>query len=257
MERIDERRRTSFNERAEQYDAARPGYPEALVRDVLERAGARRIVEVGAGTGKATIAFARAGCEIVALEPGPRLVAFLRRKIAGFPDVRVESTTFEAWSVPDRGFDLVLSAQAFHWVDPAVRYLKAARIAAHLAILTNETAPIDPQLRAAFDHAYTRWTGPGDGNELAGRAVEIARRTWTEDIDRSGLYGPVDVLTVPWKATYTSRDYVALLETYSDHAALDARMRRGLHEAIAGAIDRHGGRIVVPYVALAFVARAR
>src|SRR2546427_238382 len=60
-----------FGEVADLYDRARPGYPEALVDDVLECCGlpAPRVLEVGAGTGKATVAFAARGLEIVALEP--------------------------------------------------------------------------------------------------------------------------------------------------------------------------------------------
>jgi SAM-dependent methyltransferase len=254
---IDERRRTSFDDRAEQYDAARPSYPDALVRDVLARTGARRVVEVGAGTGQATAAFARHGCAVLALEPGARLAAVLRRRVADLPGVRVEATTFEAWQPDPAGHDLVLAAQSFHWVDPAVRYAKAARVARHLAVVRNEVDLVDPDVRADFDRAYERWTGGGDGNERARHAVEIARRAWTEEIDRSGLYGPVHVGAFPWEATYSARGYLALLETYSDHATLDPAVRAGLHAAIGAAIDRHGGRLAVTYVALAFVATAR
>src|SRR6187401_1996155 len=95
---IHERRRASFDAMAEQYDARRPGYPAALVAAVLERTGARRILEVGAGTGQATMSFAQEGCEVVALEPGPRLGEILRRKTAAFPSVRVVRTTFEEWT---------------------------------------------------------------------------------------------------------------------------------------------------------------
>ena len=72
---FDERRRTSFNDRAEAYDAARPSYPEPPVREVLARTGTRSVLEVGAGTGQATTVLARFGVSVVALEPGLRLAA--------------------------------------------------------------------------------------------------------------------------------------------------------------------------------------
>src|SRR4051812_3647185 len=97
----DETRRTSFDAQAERYDAARPSYPEALAADVLAR-GVRRTLEVGAGTGKATVLFARRGASIVALEPGAKLAAVLRRNVAGL-DVAVHETTFEAF-VPEERF---------------------------------------------------------------------------------------------------------------------------------------------------------
>jgi trans-aconitate methyltransferase len=147
---IDEASRTSFDRSAELYEAARPSYPEALVDEAVARSGipaGGRILEIGAGTGKATRPFARRGYPIVALEPGAKMAAVLRRNVAAFPRVAVEETTFEAWSGADRSFDLVVSAQAFHWVDPAVRYVKTAaalRPRGALALIRNETAGLDP-----------------------------------------------------------------------------------------------------------------
>src|SRR5207244_6453723 len=120
MTGIDEAGRTSFDRNAELYDAARPPYPDALVDEAVVRSGipaGGRILEIGAGTGKATVPFARRGYAILALEPGANLAAVLRRNAAAFPAVRIEATIFEAWRVEDRSFDLVISAQAFHWVD--------------------------------------------------------------------------------------------------------------------------------------------
>jgi len=80
-ERIAERRRVSFDARAELYDEVRPAYPDVLAADVLERAApgrTARMLEIGAGTGKATLVFAHRGAVIVALEPGPRMAAVLR-----------------------------------------------------------------------------------------------------------------------------------------------------------------------------------
>jgi len=79
---IDEARRLSFDASAALYDAARPGYPDALADDLLATAG-RRVLEIGAGTGKATVVFARRGASIVAIEPGPSLAVVLRRNVAG------------------------------------------------------------------------------------------------------------------------------------------------------------------------------
>src|SRR3954463_1654193 len=146
MSEIDETRRQSFDARATLYDAARPSYPEALARELLATAG-RRVLEIGAGPGKATAVFARQGASIVALEPGLRLADVLRRNVAGY-DVTIENTTFEAWPIA-RPFDLVIAAQSIHWVDPSVRYPKAAEVLAPggvLAVIRNERRPFEPGL---------------------------------------------------------------------------------------------------------------
>jgi SAM-dependent methyltransferase len=254
---IDEQRRVSFDARAELYDAVRPAYPDALAADVLARAApgrAARVLEIGAGTGKATLVFARRGATVVALEPGPRMAAVLRQRAAGL-DVTVVDSTFEAWPI-DGAFDVVMSAQAIHWVEPSVRYVKAAAALAPggtLAVIRNEKATLERSVRDDLDAAYARLSWPDDRTEED--AVEHARRTLTAEIDASGLFGPVEVRCYPWTATYTTARYLDLLDTYSDHAILSSERRASLYEAIGAAIDRRGGEISSPYVSLALTAR--
>jgi len=255
MTGIDEAGRTSFDRNAELYDAARPPYPDALVDEVVVRSGipaGGRILEIGAGTGKATLAFARRGYAILALEPGANMAAVLRRNVAVFPAVAVEVATFEAWRGANGSFDLAVSAQAFHWVDPAVRCVKAAaalRPRGALALIRNETSGLDTALRAEMEAAYARWF-PAVSWTPVQDSTGSKRDEMTAEIERSGLFGPVQVTSFPWTARYTTRQYLDLLETHSDHPLLDPALRTPLYGAIADAIERRGGRIEVPYVAM-------
>jgi trans-aconitate methyltransferase len=251
---IDQARRVSFDARAELYDAVRPSYPDALADDVLSRAG-RRVLEIGPGTGKATVVFARRGASIVAVEPGASLAAVLRRNVAGL-DVTVENTTFEAWPIA-RPFDVVMAAQAIHWVDPRVRYVKAAAAlvpGGTLAVIRNETLPLADGLQGELDAAYARW--PIRTREPSiGDVVEATRRELVGEIDASGRFGAVDLRVYPWTTTYTAARYLELLDTYSDHAILAPEHRASLHQAIADAIERRGGAVELRYVSMAFLAR--
>ena len=251
---IDDARRISFDTRAELYDAARPSYPDALADDVISHGG-RRVLEIGAGTGKATLVFARRGASIVAIEPGANLVAVLRRNAEDL-DITVENTTFEAWPIA-RPFDVVMFAQAVHWIAPAVRYAKPAAVLAPggtLAVIRNETLPFEGGLRDELDAAYARWPA-GQCEPPVDNVVEASRLAHVGEIDASGLYGAVDVRVYPWTATYTAARYLDLLDTYSDHAILAAEHRASLHDAIAQAIERRGGVIEISYVSMAFLAR--
>ncbi|MHC4817298.1 MAG: class I SAM-dependent methyltransferase, partial [Planctomycetota bacterium] len=123
-------RKQAFDTVADQYDAVRPGYPEALVERVVARAlltPDSRLLEIGCGTAIATLPWARRGHRILCLEPGPNLAAIARRKLAAFGDVSVREEEFEAWAEEPDAFDLVYCAQAWHHLDPDVRYRKAAR----------------------------------------------------------------------------------------------------------------------------------
>jgi len=251
---VDEARRTSFDARAGLYDAVRPSYPDALADDVMARAG-RRVLEIGAGTGKATAVFARRGASILAIEPGPELAAVLRRNLAGC-DVTVEQVTFEAWPI-ERRFDVVMAAQAIHWIDPAVRYAKPADVlgpGGTLAVVYNETEGFEHGLGDALEAAYARW-GPLSSEPPGDDPVGDAVRMRSGEIAASGRFERPEVLRYPWTAIYTTERYLDLLDTYSDHALLAPDRRGPLYQAIADAIERSGGALEIRYVSLAIVAR--
>ena len=97
--------------------------------------------------------------------------------------------------------------------------------------------------------AYARWF-PAVTWSAARDSTEPKRAEVTGEIDRSGLFGPVRAASFPWTATYTTQQYLDLLNTHSDHALLDAGFRVPLYGAIADVFERRGGGIEVPYVAV-------
>src|SRR6266516_5867243 len=120
--------RLVFGEVAETYDRARPGYPPALVDDVISFArldAHDSVLEVGCGTGKATVQFAARGLEMLCLEPSESMAAVARRNCEPFPRVSIETASFEDWRVENGAFRLLISAQAWHLVSPGTRLPKA------------------------------------------------------------------------------------------------------------------------------------
>jgi SAM-dependent methyltransferase len=118
------------------------------------------VLEIGPGTGQATLPLAERGCQIVAVELGADLGAVARRNLARFPQVQIVIAGFEDWPLPAEPFDVVLAATAFYWIDPAVRVSKAAdalRPGGMLAIIATHhiagspvaTRPSSPRYRAA------------------------------------------------------------------------------------------------------------
>jgi SAM-dependent methyltransferase len=248
---LDQQKRTSFDAVAEQYDAVRPSYPAALIDDVLARSGARRALEVGAGTGKATVMFAERGLDIVAVEPGAQMAAVLRERVRGMR-VEVVEAMFESCNLSN--FALAYAATSFHWIEPRVRYVKAAealRPGGALALFMNEKAPMDPAMRAQFDAAYAEHFGwpAWDPDYLAKTEAK-----WCGEIDASGRFGAVHVGRFAWQTTYTSEQFVRLLDTYSDHRVQPDDKRLPLYAAMRAAIDRNGGSVEIPYVTLLFFA---
>lgn len=118
---------TSFGAEAENYEAGRPDYPFEAVAWMLEPMpdGARRIADVGAGTGKLTRVLAKApGAEIVAIDPDPVMLEALRAAIPGVPTF---AGTAESLPLPDAGVDAVVLGQAWHWVEPVAASAEIGR----------------------------------------------------------------------------------------------------------------------------------
>ncbi|MFF3916905.1 class I SAM-dependent methyltransferase [Streptomyces sp. NPDC001852] len=241
----------TFDEDAELYDRARPGYPPGLYDDLADLAGARpgsRVLEVGCGTGQATVPLARQGCRITAVEAGPSMAALARRNLAGAGTAEVVTAEFEKWPLPDEPFDTVLSATAFHWIDPAVRVAKAAdalRPGGALAVVrTQHVRGGTEEFFVAVQRCYERFDpGTPPGLRLPA-AADLDGSDHAGEVARSGRFGPTAFRRYEQDLTYTTADYLELLRTYSGHRALPEAARTGLLECVAALIDsRFGGRV--------------
>lgn len=129
-------RAASFQEGAEDYDRLRPGYPAGLwprlVEDVRAAAGPTaaerplRALDVGAGTGRATLPLAEAGLRVLAVDPSAAMLERLRANAerAGVGDrVTLREAALENLDpAADGGADLIVLAQSLHWTDPATRW---------------------------------------------------------------------------------------------------------------------------------------
>ena len=249
-----ERLRATFDEAAELYDRARPGYPPGLFDDLAGLAGigpGSRVLEIGPGTG-VSVPLAERGCRVVAVELGADLAAVARRNLARFPAAEVVTAAFEDWPLPSEPFDLVLAATSFHWLDPAVRVVKAAdalRPGGTLAtVATHHVAGGDVSFFAEAQACYVRWdpATPPDGAPLRA-AADIPSSS--DELDRSHRFGPVTFRRYEWDLPYTTAGYLEVLLTYSGHRALDPTAKAGLLDCIANLIDSgYGGRITKRYL---------
>jgi ubiquinone/menaquinone biosynthesis C-methylase UbiE len=124
-----QRRRLRFDAIADQYDEFRPQYPHAMVERIVETAelgAGSRVLEIGCGTGQLTQDLADRGFAVTAVDPGEALVERARHRVSA--DVDFQVSTFEDLAAPDQAFDVIVSASAFHWVDPEVRWTKTAAL---------------------------------------------------------------------------------------------------------------------------------
>jgi len=272
--------RLVFDEIAELYDTARPAYPQALFDDLVTEHHLDRtadVLEIGCGTGQATGDLATLAGTVRCLEPGTRLAALARGKLARFPNVTIAASTFEAADVEANSYDVVFSATAFHWVDATIGYAKAAtalRPGGWLILATNAHAHggTQHQIDAAVNDLHRRltpelgeWTFPTE-QQIAERiehaGADIAHvwaavdRCFTAPPDTSADFEPVIVRRYPWIADYDCDGYLAMLASQSSYRRLPRREE--LLAAVGALIDqRLDGRISKSYVTVLAAARRR
>lgn len=253
--------RLAFGRIADLYDRARPSYPARAIDALLQYGGlgpGSRIVEVGAGTGKATELLAERGLEVTAVEPSAEMAAVARAKLSGRVGVRIVESAFEAWE-PDGRFDAVVSVQAWHWIEPDVRYVRArdalapgAMLAAMWTFPDWQRCPTREALSRAYRDAPVRMTADfpmhpdSEPSRLAG--------DWEAEIAADGGFTAARVRRFAWSQGYSGEAYTALLATHQDHILLDGSDQAALLGAIEHCIAEHGGRLDLPlatYVCLA------
>jgi SAM-dependent methyltransferase len=244
----DRARAASFGAEAERYDRARPRYPDALVDDLVGRGGpgpALRVLDVGCGTGIAGEAFATRGCDVLGVEPDARMAAVARRK-----GLTVEEATFEEWPAAGRQYDLVVSGQAWHWVDPERGPAKAASVlvpGGRLAVFWN-LGRHDDETQAALDEVYGRHA-PAllKGSIALGRVFGDRSEGDMATILAVGAFGEPEVRHYERVETYTTAEWLDQLPTHSDHALLEPADRAALLDAVGDAIEGMGGRLALTF----------
>lgn len=257
-------RRLVFGEVAELYDRYRPAYPEQLVDDLVrlaDLAGGQTVLEVGAGTGKATAMLAARGLAVLAIEPSEEMVAVARRKFAAYPQVQIELSDFENWDPADRRFPLVFSAQAWHWVNPDVGYTRARSALSPgglLAVFWNRPRWDKCAMRGELLAAYERATPhlPPDGPMHPSNVSVDGDGDWERSIAATAGFVDADVRTFEWCERYSASEYVGLLTTTSEVRLLDEDHREALIVAVKATIESLGGLLILPMTSRLCLARS-
>jgi SAM-dependent methyltransferase len=252
----------SFDRIASLYEQARPTYPDSVFERILDFAAlgsSARVLEVGVGTGKATLPLAQRGLHILGLEPGPSLAHIARAQLAGFANVEVQTVSFEEWEAPAGGFDLAFVAQAFHWLAPSARlpkFARALRPSGALAVFGNAAALAAGSLRDSVQEVYGQHAAALYGYDQASNVYSTAAVSPIFlELQSSALFTDVHTEITTWERAFSSRSYCDLLATYSDHSTLPESQLRDLLAGVARVIDEHGGTASVTYTTGLFLAR--
>lgn len=254
---------TIFDQAASDYEETRPGYPKELIQDIITISNIPKnglILEIGCGTGQATVPFAEQGYSMTCLDIGGELIAKAAQKCISYPNVKFEASSFENWNITEAIYDLVISATAFHWIPPEIGYPKAAHAlkdTGYLALFWNfHPTPYTgffQIVQSIYQDIVPEWK-PASSNQSLTERIELTRL----DIAKFGLFESVKVHQYPWERYYNTQSYLRLLNTYSDHRQLEESRKLRLFERIGELIEKqYGGVVSRPYLTALYIARKK
>lgn len=256
-----EQRKNWYSPAAEAYNKARPRYPKDLIHQVVEIAQLStdsKILEVGCGPATATVAFAQLGCTMVCLEPNPDFFQLAQQNCQVYPNVEIQNTSFEEWTLEVGKFDAVLAATSFHWISPEVGYPKAANALqenGYSILLWNKELQPCYEVYQRLSEVYQIYAPSLDRYEDRETQEEILRGLGNMAID-SGQFKHLIAGQVTTEVTYTSDEYLTLLNTYSPYLKLDQQSKDALFAGLKHRIeDEFGGSLQLSYISAFHIAQ--
>jgi SAM-dependent methyltransferase len=227
-------RARSFGAVAAAYESFRLGYPDELVDEVLAYAtrpiGAA--LEIGAGTGKATRAFAARGIAVTATDPDGEMLAELRRHVPA--SVTVLQGAFEDLPL-EPSFDLVFAAASFHWTNPAGRWPRVAAMLNGQGVFASFGGQVhlaDAALADAVRAVRSPYLGDDDVPAPDGTGIDSPMQWPGTELSESSLFTDVRQSVVERRLALTSAEYVAHLGTISAYLMLPQRTREEVLDRI-------------------------
>jgi SAM-dependent methyltransferase len=254
-------RRESFDLVAECYNLYRSPYPLEAVDTVIALSklqNGSRVLEIGCGTGQLSVPLAQHGIDLVAIELGPHLAALARRNLKRFPNAQVEVSSFEEWPLPSQKFDAVVSASAFHWLDPDIRFSKSAEAIHSGGFLTilhvHHVRGGTPGFFEDTQPYYLKW-GLSDNLSFQPPTPDNIPTMYPE-LDQLPEFRSVERHCYEIPRSHSTAAYIGWLKTDSLVNSLNDKPRRGFLLDIEHLIkSKYNGEVVRNYVYEVIVAQ--
>ena len=243
----------TFNTVADTYEKLRPGYVYELYQTIFNYKpinNTNSVVEIGIGGGQATLPFLQTGCNLMAVDYGENFCKICREKFKEFPNFSAVSGKFE--DIDFNGeYDLIYSASAFHWIPEEIGYKKVydmlkdggvfARFANHPFRDKGK-----PELSEEMDRIYAEYYCKYHNKE----PKPLIEYTEQQANDRALIAEKYGFTDIQYKLfyrtrTFSAKEYIKLLGTYSDHIAIEETIRNEFFSKIEDAISQHGGEITI------------
>jgi len=160
----------------------------------------------------------------------------------------INQSSFEEWPLAASVFDIVVSASAFHWIQPEVGYPKVAgslRDDGYFVLLWNKEPQPNSNVCQLFIEIYNQHGLPSLGRFETEITQQQALKALAQPAIDSQLFKEVSSKQVKLDVKYTVEDYLLLLSSFSPYLNLEesrrnslfTKLRRKINDDLMGIID--------------------
>ncbi len=235
-----------FDEAAVAYDRYRGGYAPGLFDTLAALVPTDgTVVEIGAGTGIATVPLAQTAGRLVALEPASAMREIAAAKLVSYPGVALVGTTFEDWEAPPGSVDMIVALDAWHWVDQESGPARAARLlrpGGHLAVAWHVRRDLRPHAFATGLQQICERASPTAAEWLRRAADDGAM--FLPAIGATRAFVPIVRHEFPQPVTLTADEFAGELGTFSWVLDLPAMRRARLLDEVRELVEELPERAV-------------
>ena len=227
---------TNFGKAAKDYGTYRAGFPESIFARLAEfdiGLPDHTLIDLGTGTGTLARGFALRGCDVIGVDPDPRMIATakeldLQRNVS----VRYVEAKAEATGLDRRVADVVTAGQCWHWFDQPraiAEVLRLLKPGGKLVIANFDWLPLAGNVVEATEQLIMQynpdWTF-GGGVGMYPQYLPILSTTGMQDIQTFSYDLDVPYTLEAWRGRIRASAGVAALDADSagrfdaDHAEL-------------------------------------
>lgn len=241
------------------YENSNRAYPEEMFQDIIDFAQINensRLLEIGAGPGTATDGFLKYPIDL--LEITEEQTRYLQAKYAKAHRIKAYWTTFEAYDT-DVAYDLIYSGTAFHWIDPAIAYPKAAKLLKKdgtLALFWNMTFGVRGGASAYGDLQNIEKRYSLSLSDNSGELLEKRKLEYLSYIYSTGLFTEPICREMRFRRTYHVESYLAWIKSrWAQYGQLDVETQKAFQQEVREYFKDHNGSVEIEQRILLILAK--
>lgn len=250
--------RTTFGKVSSLYDKSRVTYPEELIEKIITYSKIKpneTILDVGCGSGQATLPFAQQSFQIIGLDISKDLLTIAKQKCSPFKKAKFKLSSFEAAKFNENSFNLIISGLAWHWVKPEQRYEKASRLlkdngslALFWSYQQKDKSKIVTEVGKVLDLYIGKKTGP--------QMKDYANAVYNE-LQQHPLFTNIEKRKYSIMMPFSKENYVNLVLTYSGVLKLPITEQTKLKNDLNRILKKFREPLIIPYEYALILARKK